>query len=342
MEINLAAIHSVIRQYFPLEEKWQITPLTNGLINDTYKIYCSDKIFILQQLNTAIFKEPQATTHNIQLLAKYLKNKDYPYDVVDVIPSIHGDILVSSEEKSWRLLTFIRHGKTINCIENAAQAEAAAKAFGAFYSATSDFDTNKLKASIQAFTDFSKRIYQFQQAILSASNEKKEIAKAAIQTCIDKLPIIHKYISIEKTLPTRLLHADPKISNVLFDNKLKKVKAIIDLDTLQPGSILYDYGDMIRSFTNQYSEDNVANDLFSKAYYKAAKKGFLYNMSEVLSNIEINHLDLAPKAVTLVQAMRFLTDYLQNDIYYKISYPMHNLDRAKNQILLLDAMQQQL
>lgn len=340
--MNLIDIHSVIQQYFPHKDSWEIVPISNGLINKTYKIINDKEIFILQKVNNDIFKNPESISHNIQVLSKHLKHNEFPYEIVTIIPTLDNRTTVNFKGQVWRMLTYVSNTKTIKTIENTSQAFEASKAFSALYFASSNLDIRQLKTSIPHFTDFSKRLEEYQHALKTVAPKRKKIAQQEILTCNEHLYLIHAYMAVEKIAPIRLLHADPKISNVLFDVNLKQVKAIIDLDTIMSGCILYDYGDMMRSFTNLFEEDVIDKELFSLDYYLAAKEGFLHHISSVLSLDEIENLALASKTVVLVQALRFLTDFLLGDSYYQTTYPLQNLNRCKNQLLLLDAIKKAL
>ena len=140
------------------------------------------------------------------------------------------------------------------------------------------------------------------------------------------------------SLPIRVIHADPKISNIRFDKENKAI-AVIDLDTMMNGTILYDFGDMIRSYTNNAEEDNGwVKDHFNAENYVAVKEGFLFYLKDTLTPIELENLDYAAQLIIYIQAIRFLTDFLNDDIYYSTKYKLQNLDRTKNQINLLKGL----
>lgn len=338
MALNKTDFYKIIAHYFSNSENWQFYPISNGLINNTYRIQNKLQFYILQQVNTSIFKRPESISHNIQLLSAHLKQTSYPYQTIDVIPTINNRSTLRFNNKVWRILSYISDTKTINAVSNIQQAFEAAKSFSAFYKATSDFELEKLEIAIPDFTNFLLRIEQFEFALKTSTSERIKIAHNEIQTCKAHFQLIYDYLAVEKLVPKRLIHADPKISNLLFDEDLRKVKAIIDWDTIMSGSILYDFGDMVRSYTNTNSEDVIEGNPFSIDYYKAVKNGFLHYTADILTEYEIKNLDLAAQSLVFVQAIRFLTDFLQGDTYYRITYPLQNLNRVKNQLLLLESI----
>ena len=186
--------------------------------------------------------------------------------------------------------------------------------------------------------NFEKRISDFKTAVSNASNETKKTAEDELKLLISAISLPDKFISLQKQniLPVRIIHADPKISNVLFDTVSGKGKCVIDLDTIMPGTLLYDYGDMVRSYTNNKNEDDpTENNIFNKEIYDLLTKGFLSSIKDQLTSVEMDNLAYSAKVVIYIQALRFMTDYLNGNIYYKTNHPLQNFNRAKNQINLL-------
>lgn len=212
------------------------------------------------------------------------------------------------------------------------------KLFGEFLNLTDDFDAKKLIEVIPNFHDMSFRYSQFQLALQSSSKER--LLQAA--ECIDFVTELKEEMHILQNLKEsgeiklRVTHNDTKISNALF-TKDNKGLCVIDTDTVMPGIVHYDFGDAIRTICNTAAEDEINLDLveFNLVYYKAYTKGFLEKIKDSLTPLEIKYLPLGAKTMIFIMALRFLTDYLNNDIYYKIKYPEHNLNRAKNQFKLI-------
>ena len=206
---------------------------------------------------------------------------------------------------------------------------------------TSDFDASKLTEVIPKFHDMSFRFSQFQAALKSGSKNRLHKAKSCIDSVLDLKEEMHILQTLKETgdIKIRVTHNDTKISNALF-TKDKKGLCVIDTDTIMPGIIHYDFGDAIRTICNSAAEDETNLELveFNIEYYKAYTKGFLEKMKSSLTPVELKHLPLAAKTMIFIIALRFLTDYLNNDIYYKTKYPEHNLDRSKNQLKLMQSL----
>src|SRR5690625_1290347 len=181
------------------------------------------------------------------------------------------------------------------------------------------------------------RLEQYESSLQNSAEDRLKKAKIAITFIEENKTILEDWFALLPQIPTRIIHADPKISNFLFDNSdADKIIALIDWDTILRGSILYDFGDMVRSYTNLKEEDDPTEGRnFSLENYKALKNGFLYYLEDKLTWKEVINLRLGAEVVIYVQAMRFLTDYLNDDIYYSIQYPKQNLDRTMSQINLL-------
>ena len=216
---------------------------------------------------------------------------------------------------------------------------------GEFLNGTSDFDSSQLIDVIPNFHDMSFRFKQYASALQSASKER--LFKAAKYTKLvaslkEEMHILQE-LKESGEIPTRVTHNDTKISNSLFDKNNKGI-CMIDTDTVMPGIIHYDFGDAIRTICNTAAEDekDLSKVEFNLDYYKAYEKGFLEKTKDTLSEIRLKHLPLAAKTMIFIMALRFLTDYLNNDIYYKTNYSEHNLDRAKNQFKLIKSFTNQI
>jgi len=334
----------ILKTFIPVadEKKVSITPNNLGHINTTLKVEINleeKQVFILQKINHQIFRKPEVIMNSIDVVNKHLKNNDYPYEILEIIPNLNGNFLSIDEEGGyWRMTKFIPNTYCVTKVDNKEQAFEAAKTLSVFYSKILDLDHSLIESSIPGFIDFEKRVNDYKKALEKASEERKNLAKDEISFVEEHIGLQDNFIENQKNgdFPTRIVHADPKISNVLFDESTHKGKSVIDLDTLMPATILYDFGDMVRSYTNLREEDDPNPDnVFSREYYQAVKDGFMSHISSSLSIKEKENLDYAGQVVVFIQAVRFLTDFLDGDKYYKTNYPMHNLDRTRNQINLL-------
>jgi Ser/Thr protein kinase RdoA (MazF antagonist) len=232
----------------------------------------------------------------------------------------------------------IENSYTVNVVENPKQAFQVGAFFGTFYRYFENIDTQQIQVVLPDFLDTQSRIDAFQLALQSANSDRLIKAQEQIEWMVKHKDLPQKWIQLQqqKELPIRLIHADPKISNVLFDATTHQPKAIIDWDTLMLGTILYDYGDMIRSYTNTKLEDDPNPEgVFNVAIYKALTEGFLSETRSLLTDIEKEFMSYAPQVIVYIQALRFLTDFLNGDTYYHCNYPEQNLNRTKNQINLL-------
>jgi len=334
----------VFSTFIPIKENVDVAvePISSGHINTTFKITAEQKEYILQKINHHVFQDPETLMNSISIVNNHLKKNNFPQEILENLPAQNGAYLSKDENGNfWRLAKYIPNTYSVTKVENAQQASEAAQTLSIFYSHLLDLNPQKIKPSIPGFIDFGKRLEDYKKALRNAENKRKEKAKRETAFVNSHLYLADKFIENQKNgkFPTRIIHADPKISNVLFDVNTKKGKCVIDLDTLMPGTILYDFGDMVRSYTNLREEDDPnPENVFSKEYYEAVKKGFLSHLSDQLTSIEKANLDYAGQVVVFIQSVRFLTDFLNGDLYYKTHYPDQNLDRTRNQLNLLSEL----
>lgn len=314
-------------------------PISNGHINNTFLVKASDgKKYILQKINTAVFPSPKNIAHNHLEVNKILEGKGYQRHLLKPVIGRNANYL-DAEEQQWRLVEFIEDSHTHLKVPNPQTAYKAAEAFSEFYALVNSGEASILDP-LPGFINFEKRIADYRAVLETAPADLKNTAAAEIAFVNEHLDLPTQWIESDKQglLPKRVIHADPKISNTLFGSD-GEVLAVIDLDTVMYGTLLYDFGDMIRSYTNTADEDDakVLNN-FSAEIYSEVKRGFLSHLDGVLTDNEKSLLDYASAVVIYIQAVRFLADYLGGSTYYSIKYPEHNLDRTKNQINLLKGL----
>ncbi|WP_242130563.1 phosphotransferase enzyme family protein [Aestuariivivens marinum] len=328
--------------------------LASGHINDTFLIETKEEPFyILQRINHNVFKDVPGLILNKVLVSKHIKNKlsHLPEEalkrrVLTFIPAKHGEYYYRDEDGNfWNVMLYIKESVTHEIVTNKEVAYEGGKLSGDFLNLTSDFDASVLTEVIPKFHDMSFRFWQFDEALKNASEERKEKAKLYLDKVIELKEEMHILQNLKEfgEIKIRVTHNDTKISNALFD-KDNKGLCIIDTDTVMPGIVHYDFGDAIRTICNTAAEDETNLDLvtFNVEFYEAYKKGFLEKVESALTSLEIKTLPLAAKTMIFIMALRFLTDFLNNDVYYKTKYPEHNLDRAKNQFKLIDSMVSQM
>ena len=250
-----------------------------------------------------------------------------------------------NEGNYWNLMQFIDKSVTHMTVPNKDVAYEGGRLLGQFLTLTNDFDASTLTEVIPNFHDMSFRYSEFDEALKIVSDERRERAKPYIdlvQNAKDEMHILGR-LKESGEIKMRVTHNDTKISNVLF-NKKEKGLCLIDLDTVMPGIVHYDFGDAIRTSCNTAAEDETNLDLveFNLDYYNAFTKGFLKKMKKFLTPLEIEYLPLGAKTMIFIIGLRFLTDYLKGDIYFKVKYPEHNLDRAKNQFKLMQSLSEKL
>jgi hypothetical protein len=294
------------------------------------------KQFILQKINRQIFPSPDAIAYNIRLVADHLKEHYPGYFFVAPYPTIQGANMVQSGEDYFRIFPFIHDSHTIDVAEEPAQAYEAAKQFAGFTKRLSALDPNRLKITLPDFHNPSLRYQQFELALNQGDASRIRHSKKMIGFIIEHKKILGEFEYHRSDLKVRCMHHDTKISNVLFDNQGKGL-CVIDLDTIMPGYFTSDVGDMMRTYLSPVSEEetDLSKIFIRKEFYDAIVAGYLDEMKDELRESEKEHFMLAGKLMIYMQAIRFLTDHLNNDVYYGAKYDGHNFIRASNQEELL-------
>ncbi|MFT4154305.1 phosphotransferase enzyme family protein [Parafilimonas sp.] len=319
-----------------------ITPFGDGLINNTWKIEDAEKgIFILQRINTGVFKRPEYISDNIKAVSHYLSVHCPEYFFCTPVTTTMLDDLVYTADGCYRMYPFIKNSHTINVAENAGQAFEAARKFGELTRLLAGFPVYKLKITLPDFHNIYLRYNDFQKAVAKGNKERIQQSLPLIHFLNSQQHIVAEYEQLKtaNALKPRVTHHDTKINNVLFDDNNKGI-CVIDLDTLMPGYFISDVGDMIRTYISPYGEEEKD---FSKLemredYFAAIAEGYLHEMGKELNETELSHFVFAGKFLIYMQALRFLTDYLNNDVYYGSKYEGHNFLRAGNQAHLLQLL----
>ena len=316
-------------------------PFGNGLINSTILVVTSARRYIMQAINTNIFTCPDKLTENIVRITDFLKGKiaarggDVMRETLTPVRAKNGGFLVGN----WRMYHFIEGCVCLERIENPSQFYETGKAFGHFQLMLNDFPAYSLFEVIPDFHNTPKRVKSFEQAVEKGIKERIEESENEIEALLSRkgdVSIIMDGLA-NGAIPLRVTHNDTKINNIMLDADTLRGVCVIDLDTVMPGSALFDFGDAIRSGANPAGEDE--SDL-SKVYcsaqlFEAFAKGFIEGMEGNLTANERNLMVRAAWTIVYEQAVRFLGDYLMGDVYYGIKYPKHNLVRAKNQLALM-------
>ncbi len=323
------------------EGSYNIQPFGNGLINKTWvvEIKLSARTYILQRINETVFKHPADIAFNISLMGDWL-SKTFPnYLFTKPINKINGHPLLKTEFGYFRMYPFVENSHSIDVVANEGQAFEAAKQFGRFTKNLSGLTVTQLKITLPDFHNLSLRYQQFEMAMQNGNEKRIKESKEWIEFIVKHKNIVTTFEELTKELKLRCTHHDTKISNVLFD-KTGKGLCVIDLDTVMPGYFISDVGDMMRTYLSPVSEEekDYSKIEIRSAFYHAIVNGYLSEMGEELSELEKKQFYFAGKCMIYMQAIRFLTDHLNNDLYYGAQYEGHNLIRAGNQISLLKCL----
>ncbi|WP_231464157.1 MULTISPECIES: phosphotransferase enzyme family protein [unclassified Pedobacter] len=320
--------------------KAEYKPFGSGLINHTWKISSPDGEFILQKINTHVFSSPKDISDNMLMIKQYLDSVAPKYFFVGPIIAKNGDSILELDGETYRLFPYVVNSLTIDEVEKPEQAYHAAKQFGKFTRMLEAFNPNKLKISIQDFHNLPFRVKQYRKALNIASKQRLEEAEWAIKEIERHFNIVNIFNEAveKKELTVRVIHHDTKINNVLLNKNTGGGICVIDLDTVMPGYFISDVGDMMRTYLSLSNEEetNFENIKIRPEMFAAIYKGYMEEMEKTLNKSEKELFIYSGKFMIFMQAIRFLTDFLSGDLYYKISYPSHNLTRAENQIFLLN------
>ncbi len=351
--MNEQKIHALLDAFGMKVPVIEWKPFGNGFINDTFLVRTPGNIpdFLIQRKNHLIFKDIEGMMNNIVLVTNHIRKKlmasgeeEIDRKVMNYIPAPDNSYFKKDEEGNyWTLFVFVRNSHGIEEVTNTTQAFSAGKAFGFFQNQLSDLPGNLLIETIPGFHNGKMRLQQF---ITSVSNDKAGRV-ASMQPVIDSLMARSEaMIQLQEwldrgELPLRITHNDTKINNVLYDAN-DNILCIIDLDTVMPGTPLFDFGDAIRTLGNTAPEDepDLGKISFNREYYQSFAKGYLSESRHFLTAKELENLAFSCRYMVWEQAIRFLTDYLNGDTYYKIAYPEHNKIRTLAQLHYLEVMEE--
>lgn len=334
-----AALQEVFTQ---LSAAMAVDKLGNGLINKTWRVHCPDRSYILQRINDQVFRDPFIIENNLKKIAAYL-GLYYP-DYYLPLPLAATDgktMLYKSGTGYFRLFDFLEGSVCNTIISNTKQAYEAARQFGGFTRRLSGLPVEQLGEPIPDFHNLKLRYQQFEKAVPQASPERLQKASLLVDFIKEHAYIFEQYNYLRKngSMILRPMHHDTKISNILFDVRDKGM-AVIDLDTVMPGYFISDLGDMIRTFTCTANEEETDFNKVTirKDFFEAIVNGYLLEMKDILTASERSLLVYAGECMIYMQCLRFATDYLENDRYYGAKYPGQNLNRALNQMKLLQEL----
>jgi len=344
-KINL--VSQVLPYYQCTFENSTISPLGNGLINDTFLVKSSERCFVLQRINLHVFPEPELIAHNLELIHKHLSEKiaqhHYPYTSIGAISNVQGELLTIIDDHCWRALDYITETTTVDNIETTEQAQLVASAFATFSANLHDFDATQLKETIPNFHNINNRLTQLKLAIKNTSPLRKNAANQLIEFVESNQLFIERVNNISEQLPTRVTHNDTKINNLLLDKHSNQPKAIIDLDTCMPGYLMNDFGDLVRTTCANIDENatNIHDMEIDVDIFSVLAKSYIQAFTPYgISNREKDSLVIGTLLIPFMLAIRFLTDHLNGNVYFHCNYETQNLDRAANQFHLFSLLQE--
>lgn len=332
-------------------------PFGSGHINDTYRVTCmvgeSQKHYILQRMNKSIFTKPVELMENISGVTGWLKKKiqerngDVERETLSIIPTREGNsYYVDSTGEYWRAYNFIENATSFDAVENENDFYQSAVAFGKFQGLLSDYPAETLHETIKDFHNTVVRFQTFLGAVKADVCKRADSVREEIQFVLDREELAHTLFDMQKAgkLPLRVTHNDTKLNNIMIDDETGKAICVIDLDTVMPGLSVHDFGDSIRFGANTGAEDEkdlskVSCDLHLFELYA---KGYIEGCDGALTENEIEMLPMGAILMTFECGMRFLTDYLEGDHYFKIHREGHNLDRCRAQFKLVKDMEEKL
>ena len=322
--------------------------VSSGHINHTYavRVSCFGEVekYIVQKINTYVFKDPIGVMQNIASVTEFIREKLNENNalsdrsVLQYLKKENGDYYHMVEDGCWRCCHFIDGAATYLRPENEGVVEQSGRAFGEFQKYLIDYPVSELNIVIPHFHNTILRFSAFREALENdLVGRKSEIAdEIAGYFALEEVACEPYKMQIRREIPLRVTHNDTKTSNVLFDENTNERLCVIDLDTVMPGLVAFDFGDAIRIASNMAEEDekDLSKVAFNLAYYEAFAKGFLGELGGLISDNEKKSLPLGAIAMTVECGVRFLTDYLNGDKYFRVHYPEHNLVRARCQLAL--------
>ncbi len=342
----------IARQFHLSGEPVEIKPLTTGHINDTFILATQATRYILQRINQVVFKEPVRAMDNILRVTEHIRNKTLQVD-----PELAARQLTVMAAKDglgyyedaagnvWRVYNFVEDAATYDTLTCTEPAFEAARMFGWFQRMLLDLPGPPLHETIRGFHDTPRRLKFFHEVLKADAFGRAKNAKAEVDFLLSYAGIrdILADLVKEGEIPVRIAHNDAKINNVMLDRKTCRGVCVIDLDTVMPGLSIFDFGDLVRTAACRAAEDerDLSKVVLSFSMFCALVRGFVKEVGGFFTPAERQYLTFGAKLITFEQFMRFLTDYLNGDVYYKVHREGHNLDRCRTQMVLVESIMDQ-
>ncbi len=334
-------------EYLPIINKFDIkgevvsvAPYGEGHINSTMLVTTNEKRYILQKINSSIFKDVQGLMDNVCHVTEFLSSMEI--ETLNVVHTKDGKNHLKADSY-YRIYDFIENTITYQSVSDTKVFKNSGSAFGRFQNQLAKFDASVLVETIPDFHNTPKRYENFENALKSDICDRAKSCKEEIEFIVSHKDTYSKVTEglADGSVPLRVTHNDTKLNNILMDADTKKARAIIDLDTIMPGSMLYDFGDSIRFGASTAAEDEKDLDKvhFDISLFEAYASGFCPEVKDSITEREVELLPYSAYLLTIECGMRFLTDYLSSDTYFATKYPEHNLVRARTQIKLASEME---
>lgn len=329
--------------------------IDSGHINSTYRATYrlpngGEQRYIFQAINRNVFKDPYAVMNNVERVTRHINSrvlrlkKDLGGQTLNLFPARAGGSWIEDEQGSvWRCYNHIEGCVTYDVVENTRQAYQAARAFGSFQDLVSDLDAASITETIRDFHHTRKRFARLMEVAAADPLGRLDSVRKEFEFIRSREPLVGILLDLVDAgkIPVRVTHNDTKINNVMIDAASDEAVCVIDLDTVMPGLALYDFGDLVRSATSPAAEDetDLSKVEMQMPMFEALVEGYLHAAGDFINDTEIEHLAHAGKLMTLEVGIRFLTDHLEGDVYFKIHRPGHNLDRCRTQLQLVECIE---
>lgn len=334
------------------EEMTEFKPYGSGHINETYRVVFTNgsrnDVYIFQKVNTNVFRQPIWLMENISRVLKHSESKlagkpDRSRRCIHLVAARDGKMYHMTETGDcWRAYHFIDGASTYNILETEEQAYQAAKAFGGFQMLLADLPGERLHETIPNFHNTPSRYADFEKALAANKSGRADQCRPEIEFAkkISWMAPVLTDLLAKGELPERITHNDTKLNNVLLDDKTGEGLCVIDLDTVMPGLSLYDFGDMVRTSVSPAAEDetDLSKVQARTGVFRALVKGYLEGAQGCLTRKEMELLPFSGILITYEIGLRFLTDFLEGDVYFRTSRRNHNLDRCRTQFTLVQRL----
>lgn len=327
----------------------------SGLINDTYLCEYTDKgsarKYILQRINTAVFKKPEQVMENVEAVTTHIVRKLAAAGVADpfaVTPALirnreGGSYFRDDAGCYWRMFHFIEAGAVFDTVVDAKHAFEVGRGLGRFQALVSDLDPRTLHDTLPGFHHTPDYLAAYDEALEADRARRASEATAEREFVSSRRDLARRLLDpLEKgEIPVRVVHNDPKVNNVMVHVETGEALCMLDLDTVKPGLVHFDFGDCVRSAANPVGEDaeDPSTAVIDLSLFEAVAEGYLREAGAFLTKQELALLPASVKVITFELGLRFLTDYLLGDIYFKVNHPSHNLHRARVQFRLLSSVE---